>query len=88
MYFRVGGGISRFPAMLIYPVPPAPGFVGIHTTPDLGGGMRLGPYDEWVDTIEYTVDETLRDLVFQVNRIIPALSENRADQSGHSGHSS
>jgi L-2-hydroxyglutarate oxidase LhgO len=65
MYFRVGGDISRFPKMLIYPVPPAPGFVGIHTTPDLGGGMRLGPYDEWVDTIEYTVDETLRELFFK-----------------------
>jgi L-2-hydroxyglutarate oxidase LhgO len=65
MYFRVGGSITRFPKMLIYPVPPAPGSVGIHTTPDLGGGMRLGPYDEWVDTIEYTVDETLRELFFK-----------------------
>ena len=65
MYFRVSGSISRFPGMLIYPVPPAAGFVGIHTTPDLGGGMRLGPYDEWVDTIEYTVDESLRELFFK-----------------------
>lgn len=65
MYFRVSGSISRFPGMLIYPVPPAPGFVGIHTTPDLDGGMRLGPYDEWVKTSEYTVDETLRELFFK-----------------------
>jgi len=65
MYFRVSGSISRFPAMLIYPVPPWPGFVGIHTTPDLGGGMRLGPYDIWVDTIDYTVDESLREFFYR-----------------------
>jgi L-2-hydroxyglutarate oxidase LhgO len=65
MYFRVSGRISRFPAMLIYPVPPWPGFVGIHTTPDLGGGMRLGPYDVWVDTIDYTVDESLREFFYR-----------------------
>jgi L-2-hydroxyglutarate oxidase LhgO len=62
MYFRVSGSISRFPQMLIYPVPPEPGSVGIHTTPNLEGGMRLGPYDTWVDKIEYTVDESLRDM--------------------------
>ena len=65
MYFRVSGSISRFPQMLIYPVPPEPGSVGIHTTPDLEGGMRLGPYDVWVDTIDYSVDETLRELFFK-----------------------
>ena len=65
MYFRVSGSISRFPTMLIYPVPPWPGFVGIHTTPDLGGGMRLGPYDVWVDKIDYTVDESLREYFYR-----------------------
>jgi L-2-hydroxyglutarate oxidase LhgO len=65
MYFRVSGSISRFPAMLIYPVPPWPGYVGIHTTPDLGGGMRLGPYDTWVDKLDYAVDESLRDLFYR-----------------------
>lgn len=65
MYFRVSGSISRFPKMLIYPVPPWPGFVGIHTTPDLAGGMRLGPYDVWVDKIDYTVDESLREYFYR-----------------------
>ncbi len=65
MYFRVSGSISRFPRMLIYPVPPGPGFVGIHTTPDLGGGMRLGPYDVWVDKMDYTVDESLREFFYR-----------------------
>jgi L-2-hydroxyglutarate oxidase LhgO len=65
MYFRVSGNISQFPKMLIYPVPPWPGFVGIHTTPDLGGGMRLGPYDVWVDRMDYTVDESLREFFYR-----------------------
>jgi L-2-hydroxyglutarate oxidase LhgO len=65
MYFRVSGSISRFPTMLIYPVPPWPGFVGIHTTPDLGGGMRLGPYDVWVDQMDYKVDESLREFFYR-----------------------
>jgi L-2-hydroxyglutarate oxidase LhgO len=39
--------------------------VGIHTTPDLGGGMRLGPYDVWVDKIDYTVDESLREYFYR-----------------------
>jgi len=65
MYFRVSGSISQFPKMLIYPVPPWPGFVGIHTTPDLGGGMRLGPYDVWVDKTDYTVDESLREFFYR-----------------------
>ena len=64
MYFRVMHNVEAFPKMLIYPFPPGPGFVGIHTTPDMGGGMRLGPYDVWADKIEYSVDESLRQLFF------------------------
>lgn len=74
MYFRVTRGIDKFPKMLIYPVPPASGFVGIHTTPDLSGGMRLGPHDAWVDEIEYSVDSSLRQFFFDsVKTFLPTL---------------
>ena len=65
IYFRVMHGFERFPRMLIYPVPPESGSVGIHTCPDLGGGMRLGPHFFWTDEIDYTVDETHLDLFYQ-----------------------
>jgi L-2-hydroxyglutarate oxidase LhgO len=65
IYFRVMHGFERFPRMLIYPVPPESGSVGIHTCPDLAGGMRLGPHFFWSNTINYTVDETYIDLFYQ-----------------------
>lgn len=64
MYFRVGRGKEKMATMLIYPVPPRPGSVGVHTVPELDGGMRLGPYDVWVDQIEYNVDESLRNIFY------------------------
>lgn len=33
--------------MLVYPLP-IKGAVGVHTTPDLYGGMRLGPLETWL----------------------------------------
>lgn len=65
IYFRVMHGFGKFPKMLIYPVPPESGSVGIHTCPDLAGGMRLGPHFFWSDEIDYTVDETYQDLFYQ-----------------------
>lgn len=65
VYFRVARGLERLPSMLVYPVPPSDATVGIHTCPDLGGGMRLGPYDTWSETADYTVDECLRDHFYE-----------------------
>ncbi len=64
IYFRVGRGKEGLTRRLIYPVPPRPGSVGIHTCPDTAGGMRLGPHDTWVDAIDYEVDETERDTMY------------------------
>ena len=64
MYFRVIKQLEKYPKMLIYPVPNIDGSVGIHTTPDLYGGMRLGPYDIWVDKVEYSVDESLKEFFY------------------------
>ncbi|MFW5702195.1 MAG: NAD(P)/FAD-dependent oxidoreductase, partial [Bacteroidota bacterium] len=64
IYYRVMRKLDQYPKMLIYPVPPEPGSVGIHTTPDLAGGMRLGPYDYWVDEIDYSVGDERRQLFY------------------------
>lgn len=65
IYFRVTKQLEKYPKMLIYPVPNKDGSVGIHTTPDLYGGMRLGPHDFWVDKIDYSVDATYKDFFFE-----------------------
>ncbi len=64
MYCRLGNGKEKLTRSLIYPVPTHSGSVGIHTCPDTGGGMRLGPHDVWVDSIEYSVEANLRETVY------------------------
>jgi L-2-hydroxyglutarate oxidase LhgO len=85
MYFRVMRGIDKLPSMLVYPVPPQDATVGIHTCPDLAGGMRLGPHDTWVDSVDYTVPEDLGDLFFEaVKPFLPSLDRGdiQADMAG------
>lgn len=55
VYYRVNKKVSQYPKALIYPMP-APGVVGIHTCPDVAGGMRLGPWDQWIDVTKYDPD--------------------------------
>ncbi len=42
---------------LIYPIPEEGG-LGIHATLDLSGAVRFGPDVEWIEAIDYSVDET------------------------------
>jgi L-2-hydroxyglutarate oxidase LhgO len=44
---------------LVYPLP-VDGGLGIHATLDLAGKVRFGPDVEWIDAIDYSVDETRR----------------------------
>lgn len=74
-YFKVsrrrGGPVDR----LIYPVPlkDKPG-LGIHTTPTFEEFMLLGPSSHYVDSIDYSVDEGLRDSFHEaVSRFLPSL---------------
>ena len=77
VYFRVTRGLDRLPSMLVYPVPPADATVGVHTCPDLAGGMRLGPYDEWSDRVEYSVDESLGDHFYEACKpFLPSLKRD------------
>jgi L-2-hydroxyglutarate oxidase LhgO len=73
-YFRVLRGLAELPEMLIYPVPPLDHTVGIHTCPDLAGGMRLGPHDTWDEEMDPRVDPGLQDLFFEACRpFLPTL---------------
>ncbi|MBL7151895.1 MAG: NAD(P)/FAD-dependent oxidoreductase [Candidatus Omnitrophica bacterium] len=56
-YFRVHSGKAKFINRLVYPVPKEDrAGLGIHATLDLGGGLRLGPDDEYIDRIDYDID--------------------------------
>ncbi|NMB99900.1 MAG: NAD(P)/FAD-dependent oxidoreductase [Thermoanaerobaculaceae bacterium] len=76
IYFRVQKKLANMPKMLIYPVPPEDSTVGIHTVPELSGGMRLGPYDFWVNEIDYSVDSSYLDLFYIASKkFLPILEK-------------
>ncbi|HRO15624.1 MAG TPA: NAD(P)/FAD-dependent oxidoreductase [Paracoccus sp. (in: a-proteobacteria)] len=56
-YFGLSGR-SPF-SHLIYPLP-EPGGLGVHLTLDMGGAMRFGPDVEWVDAVDYRVNDARR----------------------------
>ena len=53
-YFSLAGR-SPF-THLVYPMPEAAG-IGIHATLDLGGQVRFGPDVEWIEAVDYSIDE-------------------------------
>lgn len=59
---------------LVYPMPEArTAGLGIHATLDLGGQLRFGPDVNYVDNLDYRVDESLRPAFAQViSRYFPA----------------
>lgn len=64
-YFRVSNKKAKMIRRLVYPVPKKDrGGLGIHATLDLGGGLRLGPDDEYVERIDYNVDERKKSVFF------------------------
>jgi L-2-hydroxyglutarate oxidase LhgO len=85
-YFRVANSKAKFINRLIYPVPKEDrAGLGIHATLDLAGSLRLGPDDEYVDRIDYKVDESKKKMFYEsVNAFLPfiQLDELSADTSG------
>jgi len=72
-YFSVAGGKGKLVKRLIYPVPmPKVTSVGIHVTFDLEGRMRLGPGIEYVDSINYAVNNRHKQLFYDsVRKFLP-----------------
>ncbi len=61
---------------LVYPMPEAAG-IGIHATLDLSGAVRFGPDVQWIESIDYAVDETRAPLFEEaIRHYWPALPEN------------
>ena len=56
-YFSLGAGAPPTRNSLIYPLPEGGG-LGVHITADLTGARRAGPDAQFVDTIEYSVNES------------------------------
>ena len=58
---------------MIYPLPEGGG-LGVHITADISGARRAGPDAEFVDTIDYSVDEFRAERFAEaVARYLPAI---------------
>ena len=93
-YFRIKNPKKFSIKHLIYP-PPTETDLGIHVTPDLGGGLRLGPDAVYVDEINYDIREkdksTFLDSVknflpkLEIDDIIPDTAGIRAKLQSENG---
>jgi L-2-hydroxyglutarate oxidase LhgO len=69
---------------LIYPLPGVAS-LGLHYTLDLAGQGRFGPDLQWVDSLDYHVDESRIDLFYtEIRKYWPALPDG-ALRPGYSG---
>ena len=66
-YFSVSAKHTGKTRHLIYPIPEGVG-LGIHSTLDMSGHMRLGPNAFRVDSINYSVDESKKQEFYEAAR--------------------
>jgi len=72
-YFALGTGAPPTRNSLIYPLPEGGG-LGVHITSDISGARRAGPDAEFIDTIDYSVDESRAERFAEaVARYLPAI---------------
>lgn len=72
-YFALGSGAPPTRNSLIYPLPEGGG-LGVHITADISGARRAGPDAEFVNEIDYTVDESrVERFARAVARYLPAI---------------
>lgn len=75
-YFRIRNPKKFSIKHLIYP-PPAETDLGVHLTPDMSGGLRLGPDAKYVKDMDYTVREEEKDAFLNsVREFLPDLERN------------
>jgi L-2-hydroxyglutarate oxidase LhgO len=74
-YFSLKSRQNTLVNRLIYPVPPSNiAGVGIHITFDLEGRVRLGPNVQYVDGLDYTIDNRHKRLFYDsVKKLLPAV---------------
>ncbi len=73
-YFRIRNPGKFSLKHLVYP-PATKISLGIHFTPDLGGGLRLGPDAEYVSEIDYNVKERDKIKFWEsLNKFLPGLA--------------
>jgi len=62
---------------LIYPLP-SDGGLGVHATNDMGGNARFGPDVDWVDSIDYSFDESRKSrFTDSIKKYFPDLDEEK-----------
>lgn len=74
-YFRVMGNTTSAVSSLVYPVPQRES-LGVHLTPDLAGGLRLGPNATYIEkeSADYTVDKAgADDFLRSAQKLMPSL---------------
>ena len=87
-YFGVGNGKNKYVNSLVYPVPePNTVGLGIHTTVDLGGGLKLGPNTIYLsdDNLDLKVDPAHSEYFYEsVRNFLPflELDDLTPDQAG------
>ncbi len=78
-YFRVTSGKAKLLNRLAYPVPkPKSAGLGVHATLDLGGGLRFGPDDKYLNNRikDYSVDESKkREFYSSAVKFMPFIKE-------------
>ncbi len=72
-YFSLTSGAPPTRNSLIYPLPRGGG-LGVHITADISGARRAGPDAEFIDEIDYSVDESRAERFAEaVSRYLPAI---------------
>ena len=72
-YFALGAGAPPTRNSLIYPLPEGGG-LGVHITADIAGARRAGPDAQFIDEIDYSVDESGAERFAEaVARYLPAI---------------
>ena len=75
-YFRIRNPRKFSVTHLVYP-PPTETDLGIHLTPDMAGGLRLGPDAKYVENMDYTVREEEKDVFLNsVREFLPNLKRD------------
>ncbi|MDH3643921.1 MAG: NAD(P)/FAD-dependent oxidoreductase [Gammaproteobacteria bacterium] len=78
-YFAYDGA-SPF-SRLVYPIA-EPGGLGVHVTMDMGGQIKFGPDVMWVDGVDYSFDEGVKDsFVTAIRHYFPAVDPVRLHPS-------